>query len=263
MMKDKVYAVIALPQVKQAVELAHKIFAADLQAIYLYGSAVVEGLRPYSDIDLLLITNRRMTVCKRKDLTQQLLQISGCVGDKSKRPLEVTVVCSADLMPFAMPPRCDYMYGEWLRDEMENGVVPQPFADADNDVLLWQARRHSHALYGEPAEKVLPPIPFTQIQKAILESLPALISGLDGDERNVLLTMARMWYTLAKENICSKNAAAAWAKPKLPAPQAAVLEQAQQDYLNGTEDLSSTPLADIKQLAELLAAKIKQFKADL
>ncbi len=262
MMKAELSAT-GLPQVQAVVKLAREMFQNDLQAVYLYGSAVLQGLRPYSDIDLLLVTKRRLKGLERSSLTQQLLQISGCVGDISKRPLEVTVVYSGDLTQLSMPVRFEYMYGEWLRKEMESGEVPQAFCDADNAVLLWQARRHSIALYGEPAAKVLPEVPFAQIQKAVFESLPALLGGLNGDERNVLLTFARMWYTLELNDICAKDIAAEWVEAKMPSQQAAILELARQDYLNGTDSLNSMPLADIKRLAEVLATKIKQFKVEL
>lgn len=262
MMKAELSAAV-LTQVKAVVKLVHEIFKTDLQAVYLYGSAVMQGLRSYSDIDLLLVTKRKLTGFDRTCLTQQLLQISGSVGDNSKRPLEVTVVCSSDLTQLLMPIRFEYMYGEWLREEMESGEMPQALCDADNAVLLWQARRHSIALYGEPAAGVLPEVPFAQIQKAIFESLPTLLGGLNGDERNVLLTLTRMWYTLELKDICAKDAAAEWAKAKLPVHQAAMLELARQDYLNGTNALNSIPLADINGLAELLAVKIKQFEVEI
>ena len=130
------------------------------------------------------------------------------------------------------------MYGEWLRDDMERGYVPQPFADPDNAVLLWQARMHSLPLTEEnPAiESLLPPIPFSEIRLAIREALPNLLASIKGDERNVLLTLSRMWYTAATRELTSKDNAALWAESRVPEPFATLLAKARNAYLGNVVD---------------------------
>ena len=65
----------------------------------------------------------------------------------------------------------------------------------------------------------------------MLDSIPALLSYLDGDERNVVLTFARIWTTLATGVIRSKDAAADWALPLLPPEHREVLAHARDIYL--------------------------------
>jgi hypothetical protein len=48
------------------------------------------------------------------------------------------------------------------------------------------------------------------------DELPSLVADLESDTRNVLLTLARMWTTVATGRIVSKDAAAAWALERLP-----------------------------------------------
>jgi len=55
-----------------------------------------------------------------------------------------------------------------------------------------------NSLFGPDASDILDPISMTDIQRAIKESLPRLIEGIKGDERNVILTLARMWQTVSK-----------------------------------------------------------------
>jgi hypothetical protein len=61
--------------------------------------------------------------------------------------------------------------------------------------------------------------------------LPGLLEDLDGDTRNVVLTLARVWTTLATGGIRPKDAAADWALPRLPPHRRPVLEHAKQLYL--------------------------------
>lgn len=88
-------------------------------AVYLYGSAVLGGLRPDSDIDLFLVTQRSLTGDEREALVGLLLQFSGCRATVVPgRPVELTSVVRDDVVPWHYPPTCDFQYGEWLRDEL-------------------------------------------------------------------------------------------------------------------------------------------------
>lgn len=44
-------------QVNQVISIAETILQGQILGIYLYGSATMNGLRPDSDIDILIITN--------------------------------------------------------------------------------------------------------------------------------------------------------------------------------------------------------------
>ncbi|HFI0339065.1 TPA: DUF4111 domain-containing protein, partial [Streptococcus suis] len=74
------------------------------------------------------------------------------------------------------------------------------------------------------------------IRKAIKESLPGLIASINGDERNVILTLARMWLTASTGEIRSKDLAAEWAIPQLPYEHAILLDKARKAYLGGYID---------------------------
>ena len=109
------------------------------------------------------------------------------------------------------------MYGEWLREQFDKGAIPEPTYDPDLAILLSQLRENSINLFGPEATEVIEPVPMTDIRRAIKESLPGLIASIEGDERNVILTLARMWLTSSSGRICSKDQAAEWAIPKLGA----------------------------------------------
>jgi len=70
----------------------------------------------------------------------------------------------------------------------------------------------------------------------MLDSIPALLSYLHGDERNVVLTFARIWTTLATGEIRSKDASADWVLPQLPLEHRAVLAHARDLYLRGAPE---------------------------
>lgn len=244
-------------QIAQVLLAAERLLARDLLGAFLYGSATLGGLRPQSDIDLFLVVSKGLSSPVREAMTNQLLAISGIPGQPGKRPLEVTIVCRQDLTPWRFPPQCEYLYGEWLRTEIEARSIPQPHRDPDLTILLWQVREHSKPLSGIPASQLIPPIPFGEIHSAIRGSLPGLIASFPGDERNVLLTLARMWFTLEIGEICAKDAAADWVLPRLPKALASPLETARDAYLGRAADSWDAMAEDAGRLAAYLQEQLE------
>jgi streptomycin 3"-adenylyltransferase len=94
-------------------------------------------------------------------------------------------------------------------------------------------------LYGPPPATLLDPVPQGDLRRAIAAGVPGLLEELASDTRNVLLTLARVWSTLATGDIRSKDAAADWALARLPAGDRPPLAHARAVYLGQeTEDWS-------------------------
>lgn len=251
---------ILIKQIHQVVLIADKLFKMNIIGMYLYGSYVLGRIYQNSDLDILIIIKEKIKYDVRKILTKYLLDISGVIGNYEKIPLEVTIVNLNDIIPLKFPPKYEYMYGEWLREEIESGNIPQPHYDPDLIILLWQARLHSIPLKGEYAEKVIPIIPNKEIQMAIMQSLPTLISNIKGDERNVLLTLSRMWFTLERQDICSKDVAAEWVISKLPDNLAPLMEMACHAYLGKYVDEWDGLEKSTILLVNFMKEKIESFK---
>jgi streptomycin 3"-adenylyltransferase len=82
---------------------------------------------------------------------------------------------------------------------------------------------------------------------------------LDRDTRNVLLTLARIWTTLATGTIRSKDAAADWALPRLPAEHRPVLTHARAVYLGDREERWDDDLRPgVRPCADFLVDAIKR-----
>ncbi|WP_217139711.1 aminoglycoside adenylyltransferase family protein [Streptomyces sp. AC627_RSS907] len=205
----------------------------EVLGVYAHGSATLGGLRPYSDLDLLVVVRNPTTHARRAALTEGLLKVSGGAG---RRPVELIVVVRDDVRPWRYPPRRDYLYGEWLRDACERGHVPGPEDDPDLAPLLTMALRADTPLYGPPPAALLDPVPHGDLRRAIVAGVPGLLAELELDTRNVLLTLARIWSTLATGDIRSKDAAADWALARLPAAHRPPVAHARAVYLGLAEE---------------------------
>lgn len=237
----------------QACKVVEELLGSAIVGVYLFGSAVTSGLRINSDVDVLVVVNQSLTEVIRRKLTDRLMHISGKIGNSdSVRPLEVTVINHGDVVPWRFPPKNEYIYGEWLRDEFENGQIQEPAYDPDLAIVLAQVRMNSVSLFGSDASDILEPVPMTHIRRAIMECLPGLIEGIKGDERNVILTLARMWLTVAVGEISSKDIAAEWAIPQLPKEHATLLNVARKayrgEYVDKWEGLDSEVIALVNHM---------------
>jgi streptomycin 3"-adenylyltransferase len=195
---------------------------------------VLGGLRPTSDVDVLAVIDRPTTERERRALVDRLLDISGRRARRGPgRPIELTLFVRSDVRPWPDPPRVDFLYGEWLRDDYETGQVPgpEPMPDLGPEIALTLAGNRT--LFGPPPAALLDPFPSERIRRAIVAGIPSLLDDLDTDTRNVLLTFARIWATVVTDEISAKDEAAAWAVERLPADLRGPLDQARTMYLEG------------------------------
>ncbi|WP_275288632.1 aminoglycoside adenylyltransferase family protein [Halomonas elongata] len=224
-------------EAKHAQSVVEGMLGDSIIGIYLFGSAVVGGLKRDSDVDILVAVSNPPTFEQRKALVSQLMSVSGAIGNpQAIRPIELTVITVSDVVPWQFPPRAEFVYGEWLREEFEAGSVPEPVRDPDLAVVLKKVMDNSLPLYGSYAKKLFDPVPMTDIRRAIHDSLPSLLAEAAGDERNVVLTLSRMWLTAATGAIAPKDAAAEWAEKQAPPHHGMLLKYAREGYLGMLED---------------------------
>lgn len=207
-------------------------FGAAFSGLHLCGSAASGVLQPQSDLDFLVIVDGRPATAVLTALVGDLLALSGPYPRRPDGPrcLEVLVLDAAELAGPAPPQRAELLYGEWLREGFSAAPEPAPFVDPVVTLLLAQARDEALPIVGGPLAERLAPVSPAAIGNAMQSSLPALLADLHGDERNVLLTLARMWRTAVTGDFVAKDAAANWAAPQLPAAVAETLSLAAQDY---------------------------------
>lgn len=253
-----------MDQVREVVRLVGEVLGAEAIGTYLHGSAVVGGLRPASDVDVLVVSRRPMADRERRALVDGLLAISGSTADV--RPVELTVVVQSEVRPWRFPPTGDFLYGEWLREQFEAGAAPQPEPAPDLALLVSMVRAGGHPLAGPPPAQVLDPVPPADLVRASLAGIPGLLDDLAGDTRNVVLTFARIWTTLATGEIRSKDAAADWALARLPAEHRPVLEHATWLYLHcryTEESWSDELLGQVRPYVDRVLAEVHRLADDI
>jgi predicted nucleotidyltransferase len=226
-----------------------------VEAIYLYGSAVMGGLRPHSDLDFLVVVARPTTRGERLALIEALAPISSRERRPTGwRPIELTTLLIRDGAA-----ALDFQYGEWLRDEFAAGnVEPAERAHVDLPILLAMALERARVLVASPANELLPPVDREQMTDAMTSGIPDLIGDLTSDTANVLLTLARVWHTVSTHRLTSKDQAADWAGDRIQPPSGEALRTARDVYLGNARDdwsgLEDQATTDAKELVREIRA---------
>lgn len=246
-------------QVSQARDLIERHLGPTLLAAYLHGSALDGGLKPCSDLDLLVVVAAPPDEATRRALLRELLDVSAPPAHSpSLRALEVTVVVHSDVVPWRYPARRQLQFGEWLRQDIGAGIFEPAVLDPDLAILLTQVRQTSLALLGPPAEHLFDPVPCSDFHRALSDTLGLWNTPADwsGEERNVVLALARIWYSAVTGEIAPKAVAADWAAERLPARHRSIVLEARQAYLGWGEDRLSGRGDQVAEFIDFVKAEI-------
>ncbi len=247
-------------QLDRVLVLVRDVLGSDAVGAYLFGSAVLGGLRPESDLDVLVVAKRPTTYAEKEHLVTCLLSMSGRnTPDGVWRRVELTIVVGRDVIPWRYPPRFDFQYGDWLRSDFESGnIEPWPTkVDPDLALLISMVILGDTPLFGPPPNQLFEPVPFDDTLRAMVGDLDRLRSEIESDTRNVILTLARIWSTLETGVIRSKDDAADWALGRLPAIHRPLLARARAIYLADREEGWGDVKECLAPLAECMVVEIK------
>ena len=247
-------------QVEGLLAALHDVIDDEVVSAYLHGSAVLDGLGPLSDIDVLAVTKRRTTRKEKEALIARLLDVSGRASERPRRrPLELTVVVWPEIRPWSYPPTMDLQYGEWWRAEFERGEL-EPWGSRTNPdvtLLLCMVLQGNATLVGPPAAAVLDRVPRDDFTKALIAGLDELVPGVEDDTRNVVLTLARIWKGVESGEVSSKGAAASWALDRLPSEFRPVLQRALDVYRGTTPEQWNDLRAQLRPFVDEVIHRIK------
>lgn len=233
-------------QSQRLVDGLRDVLGHDLVGVYLHGSGVLGGLRPTSDLDVIAVSTRRLTDDEQQRLTTALAEISN-----DPRPLDFDLVVQSEIRPWSYPPPFEYHYSEWWPGRRDRDT------NADLAVLVKIMLDGDTALYGPPPGNLFDAVPEEDFRQTTLAAADEVMRNLEGDTRNVLLTLARIWTTIETGEVRSKDAAASWVLERLPEEHRPVLERARSLYLEGSRGSWDDAWPQVRACADYMCNAIK------
>jgi streptomycin 3"-adenylyltransferase len=251
------YSSIEELELKYVLKVVRTILGPDVVGAYLFGSAALGGLKPQSDVDVLVVSKRRTTRAEKQRLVDDLLSVSGRRrGDVRWRRIELTIVVASEINPWRYPPPIDFIYGDWLREAFHRGSIePSPREHPDLAPVITMVLLSDRPLMGPPPAALL--VPREDLLRAIVGDIDSLLRDIDSDTTNVILTLARIWTTIATGAIRSKDAAADWALGQLPDEHRPVLAYARANYLSSDVESWDTLRSRVRPCANYVVTRIR------
>jgi predicted nucleotidyltransferase len=243
-------------QTERLVGSIRDVLGDSLVGAYLHGSSVLGGLRPRSDIDVIVVTSRRTSPDEKERLVDLLLTQSG----QGARPIEIDVVVASEIRPWRYPPPFDFHFSELWRKEFESGEL-EPWPNRTNRDLasvVTMTLVGNMPLFGPPPAEVFDPVPRADYMDAVLRDTKTVDEYLDWDTRNVILTLPRIWSAISTDEVHSKDTAAAWALPQLPEEHRRVLERARAAYNDDADESWDGLLPQVRAYADYVVARIEE-----
>ena len=253
-------------QISAAYQVIRGALGERVYAVYLYGSALGDGLKPLSDLDILVVIEGQLGDSLRQALQMDLLAVSAPPGEQERlRALEVTVLNVHEVLPWRYPPKREFQFGEWLRGNLLRGIFEPVVHDHDLAILLTKVRQNSLPLWGPPAGDLFEPVPREDFNRALSDTITQWNVEADwqGDERNVVLALARVWYSAATGEIAAKETAAAWVASRLPDEHKPILDLARAAYLAGDDRALSARKSEMLAFVRYAKSGIAQLLGSL
>ena len=123
---------VAAVQTERVLRLVREVFGRDVLGAYEHGSAVMGGVQPTSDVDILVITGRSATLVEKHQLVEGLMTISAPWPPPGpERCVEVTVVAQPQVRPW-----------RYIRQAL-TCCTESGYESASRTVMTWHCKRPS------------------------------------------------------------------------------------------------------------------------
>jgi streptomycin 3"-adenylyltransferase len=238
-------------------ELAKQL-EGNLIGVYLHGSLALGCFNPStSDIDLLVLTERKISVPMKKALVRILLSISGV-----PHAIEISFLCQGNLTYWRYPTPFEFHYSEEWRERFSEGLTSgnwrhlneQPQTDSDLAAHITVTKHRGICLWGAPIEKVIPDVPPEDFLASVVSDLEWTLERLDQISVTGVLNSCRTYAYLQERRICSKEEGAVWALNVLPVEFRPVVEMALAIYRGERSTQAGIDLEGAKRLIEYVVS---------
>lgn len=224
--------------------ICSRVLGEIVASVILHGSLVLGDWAPgRSDIDLLVIVDRPLTLSEIEDLTHAV--VSGEVA--AAYPLDLRVVTrDVARTPTSAPPMELYI---GLHPPAEPEIESKHSGEPDLLIEFSMCREHGRALVGAAPRELIGEAPDEWVL-SYSDSILARWESLASDARNaelMVLTTCRIWRFSEERHYCSKPAAGAWALARDPSLQA-VRDALRQRTVDPSQTIDPTDIAHLLRI---------------
>jgi streptomycin 3"-adenylyltransferase len=217
----------------EALSAVHSVLQDGLVGMYLYGSLAMGCFNPRSsDIDVIVVTRKRLSKGQRKRIIEYLKESSS-----RDRRMELSIV-SADAVRNPQYPMMVDVHYEYWGNIFEN--------KKDKEILsnLYTTRRRGFRVWGTPISRVFSKIPAGYHLRAVKEDIEHTRKYLHVDPKDTGYNVAVYWVLgscrilafIREGRVLSKLEGGRWGLANLPEEYHDLIEQAVSCYQGDGEE---------------------------
>lgn len=227
-------------QINSFISNTRSVLNDDLVGVYLHGSLAMNCFNPArSDVDLLVVTERGMTLETKRAIAELLLRSSN-----APRPFEISFLSKDQLQPWRYPTPYDFHYSEYWREKIERELAEETWqgwnngapVDADLAAHITVTLHRGICLYGKSVAEAFPAIPREHYLASIQEDFDWGEERLGFYPTYFILNACRICAYWRDGQICSKDEGGAWALRVLPEEFHGLVAQALAVYRGQSDD---------------------------
>lgn len=216
-----------------------EILKEDFIGFYLHGSLAMGGFNSKSsDIDVLIITNKTMTVGIKRKLAELLLSFSN-----KPFPIEISFVNMEQLKNWTHPCPFDFHYSEFWRGKYQDDLSKDTYHhlngdvrdDADLATHITILNHRGFRLEGPPIDEVFPSVPSSHYISSIMGDYQECIENIEEDPVYCALNLIRVYWYLKEGVISSKHEAGNWGLSSFPKELGFTIQKVINSYADGKE----------------------------
>ena len=250
-------------QLKHMTSDLAEILGESMVGIYLHGSLAMHCFNPtLSDLDILVVMDKAMTVADKRRVAEGLLELS-----RAPIPIEISFLVESAIKPWEHPALYDFHYSEAWRDRLtrdlettawQNWSTPGGW-DPDLAAHITLTREYGIVLAGKPIAEVLPDIPPKDFIDSILNdffrALDNVQANPDRHSLYFILNACRVYAFLLEGHLFSKDAGAVWSLKIIPEPHRPLVQRALDAY-RGDKPFATPDEAALQQCIAYITGRM-------
>lgn len=220
--------------VMNIVDEAKAILEDRFVGFYVHGSLAMGGFNPSrSDIDVLVVTKRELTIEENRKLATVLLRVSN-----NPYPVEISVLTEDHLRDWKHPCFYEFHYSEdWreryelaLSNEVVEYIADLKGEDPDLAAHLTILNQRGICVEGPPIRALFPSIPRSDYVASILYDYDDCLLDIEANPVYCVLNIVRVYWYLRDGEVSSKEEAGKWGRKAFPREIGRTIEKAYENY---------------------------------
>ncbi len=233
-----------------------EILKGNLVGIYLHGSIAFGCFNPRGgDIDLLVVSERRIGRGARRAIVKSLLRVSS-----RPVPIEATFISRVGIRRWRYPTPFEIHFSESWRARYTSAMDRTldrlaKVRDGDLAIQIATARQRGIRLYGWSARRVLPIVPESDLRASVVQDFYWARKLISRIPVYFVLNACRGFAFLETGRIFSKDEGCVWAVGRIPQGYRGVVRAARGAYRRGESEIGVT-MAEVRNFARWIGGEI-------